>query len=97
MANLCTAPITFVADGTVTPLLCKSGALNVKAWQFYADISASVLGLGLNPTEGQVVAAICDDFHHNHATVAEETSGYRLATAYYGWTFTIDVGKVSCQ
>ena len=97
VANLCTAPITFASDGNVAPLLCKSGAVNVKAWQFYADISASVLGLGLNPTQGQVQSAMCDDVQHNHATQSEEANGYRLASAYYGWNFSIDPTKPGCQ
>jgi len=96
IGNLCSTQITVQADGNAAPLFCRSGALNVPAWRFYADISASVLGLGLNPTAGQVQAAICDDIAHNHATRAQETSGYKLATAYYGWTFNIDVSKTVC-
>jgi hypothetical protein len=94
--SLCSAPLQTTADGNATPLLCRTGAVNVRAWKFYATISASVLGLGLNPTQGQVESAICDDLNHNHATRPEEASGYKLATAYYGWAFTIDVSKVSC-
>lgn len=96
VANLCTAGITATADGNAAPLLCKSGAVNVQAWRFYATVSASVLGLGLNPTEGQVESAVCDDLNHNHATRAEEASGYTLASTYYGWTFGLEVAKVSC-
>jgi hypothetical protein len=97
VANLCQADVTFTADGNVTPLLCKSGALNVQAWFFYKGVSASVLGIGLNPTQGQVESAICDDINHNHATRVEEANGYALASTYYGWSFAIDVSKVSCQ
>jgi hypothetical protein len=97
VANLCQTAVTFTADGNVTPLLCKTGALNVQAWFFYKSVSASVLGLGLNPTEGQVESAMCDDINHNHATRVEEASGYKLASTYYGWSFAIDVTKVSCQ
>ena len=97
VANLCQTQVTSTADGNVTPLLCKSGALNVQAWFFYKSVSASVLGLGLNPTQGQVESAICDDLNHNHATRVEESSGYKLAATYYGWSFAIDVTKVSCQ
>jgi hypothetical protein len=97
VVNLCAKPVVSSADGNVMPLQCTSGALNVTAWRFYADISASVLGLGLNPTEGQVVNAVCDDLAHNHATRVQEASGYRLAVAYYGWAFNVDVSKVSCQ
>jgi hypothetical protein len=97
VANLCTKSIVLTADGNALPLTCSNGALNVRAWQYYATISASVLGLGLNPTEGQVESAICDDLNHNHATRVEEASGYKLASTYYGWSFAIDVTKVSCQ
>ncbi|HKC20150.1 MAG TPA: hypothetical protein VKE27_11040 [Candidatus Dormibacteraeota bacterium] len=97
VSNLCQIDVTFTADGNVTPLLCPSGALNVQAWFFYKNVSASVLGLGLNPTEGQVESAICDDLAHNHATRPEEASGYKLASTYYGWSFAVDVTRVSCS
>ena len=93
---LCSTQITVTTDGNATPLLCKSGAVNVPAWRFYAEVSASILGLGLNPTQGQVQGAICDDFKHNHASKTAETSGYRLATAYYGWAFNVDPAQMSC-
>lgn len=96
VADLCSAPITTTADGNATPLLCHSGAVNVQAWNYYASVSASILGLGLNPTEGQAESAICDDLKHNHATKSEEVSGYKLAAAYYAWTFTLDPVKVTC-
>lgn len=96
VANLCSAPVSVTADGNAAPLLCKSGAVNVKAWQFYATVSSSVLGLGLNPTEGQAESAICDDFKHGHATRPEEQSGYKLASTYYGWTFNLDPAKLAC-
>ena len=97
VANLCTKPIVITADGNALPLACSNGALNVRAWQYYSSISASVLGIGLNPTQGQVEAAICDDLKHNHATRPEESSAYGLARLYYGWTFNIDVNTLTCQ
>ena len=97
VGNLCSSQITVTADGNATPLLCHSGALNVQAWRFYSGVSASVMGLGLNPTQGQVQSAICDDFAHNHATRPEEANGYKLATAYYGWTFNLDPTKTTCS
>jgi hypothetical protein len=96
VANLCTAQISITADGNATPLLCKSGAVNVQAWKFYSSISASVLGIGLNPTQGQVENAACDDINHNHATRPEEASGYKLAATYYGWSFNVDPTKLPC-
>jgi len=97
VGSLCSAPIQSTADGNAGPLLCRGGEVNVQAWQFYADVSASILGLGQNPTAGQVQAAVCDDFKHGHATKLEEASGYRLAAAYYGWSFNIDPTQVTCQ
>jgi len=96
VASLCSTQISVSADGNATPLLCHSGAVNVQAWKFYASVSASVLGIGLNPTQGQVESAICDDLKHQHATKTEETSGYRLATTYYGWTFNLDPATIAC-
>ena len=97
VASLCSKPIVVAADGNASPLTCSNGDLNVRAWKYYATISASVLGLGLNPTQGQAEGAICDDLKHNHATRAEESSGYRLARLYYSWTFNIDVATLTCQ
>jgi len=94
---LCSTPIQTTADGNASPLFCRRGEVNVQAWSFYATVSASILGLGLNPTEGQAEAAICDDFNHNHATKPEETNGYALAAAYYGWSFGKDPTLVMYQ
>ena len=96
VAMLCSKPITSAANGNATPLFCSNGSVNVLAWKFYADISASILGLGLNPNQGQPESAMCDDITHNGANRSEEVSGYRLAAAYYGWTFTLDPAKVTC-
>ncbi len=90
VADLCSTPIQTTADGRATPLLCQSGAVNVLAWKFYSTISASILGLGLNPTQGQAESAVCDDIAHNHATRPEEVDGFKLASTYYGWSFAVD-------
>ena len=97
VAQLCSKAVVAAADGNASPLFCLSGAVNVQAWQFYSNISQSILSLGLNPNEGQPQAAMCDDIAHNGATRATEPNGYRLAKAYYGWTFTFNPATVSCQ
>ena len=94
--NLCSTPITTTSDGNAAPLLCRNGAVNVLAWAYYGAISSSILSLGLNPNNGQPQAAMCDDIAHNGAKATQEASAYRLAAAYYGWTFTFDPTKVSC-
>jgi hypothetical protein len=96
VAMLCSKGIVAAADGNATPLFCRNGAVNVLAWKYYSEISESILSLGQNPNEGQPQSAICDDIAHNGATRATEVSGYRLAAAYYGWTFTFDPAKVTC-
>jgi hypothetical protein len=96
VAMLCSKAVVAAADGNASPLFCTSGALNVNAWAFYSDISQSILSLGLNPNEGQPQSAMCDDIAHNGATKAKEVTAYRLAKAYYGWSFTFDPTKVTC-
>ena len=97
MANLCTTQIATTANGNATPLFCTDGSINVQAWNFYSGVSASILGLGLKPTAGQVQSALCDDLVHNHATRLEEVSGYQMASAYYGWKFNMDPTTVACS
>jgi hypothetical protein len=97
VANLCSKPITTTSDGNATPLFCSTGAVNVLAWAYYGAISASVMSLGLNPNNGQPQAAMCDDIAHNGAKQSQEANAYRLAAAYYGWSFTFDPTKVTCQ
>jgi len=96
-AQLCSKPISTTSDGNASPLFCSTGAVNVLAWAFYGAVSASILSLGLNPSSGQPQAAMCDDIAHNGAKQAQEVSAYRLAAAYYGWTFTFDPTKVTCS
>jgi hypothetical protein len=97
VGKLCSKPIATTSDGNATPLFCSTGALNVLAWAYYGAVSASILSLGLNPNNGQPQAAMCDDIAHNGAKAAQEANAYRLAAAYYGWAFTFDPTKVTCQ
>ncbi len=96
VAQLCRTAITTTADQNATPLFCHDGAVNVLAWSFYGAVSDSILSLGLNPNNGQPQSAMCDDIAHNGAKRSQEVSAYRLAAAYYGWTFTFDPTKVTC-
>ena len=95
--DLCSRPVVSTSDGNVLPLQCSNGALNVQAWTYYSTISASILGLGLNPNPAQAPSAMCDDIQHNHAKRSQETSAYRLARLYYGWTFNLDPNTVTCD
>ena len=94
VGQLCSAPIQVTANGNAGPLLCRGGEVNVLAWRYYADVSNTVLGLGQNPTQGQVEGALCADLRLNHATPPIESSGYVLAKAYYSWSFLTDPTQV---
>lgn len=94
VGQLCSAPIQLAANGNAFPLQCRGGEVNVLAWRHYADVSNTVLGLGQNPTQGQVEGALCADLRLNHATPPIESSGYQLAKAYYGWSFLTDPTQV---
>jgi hypothetical protein len=94
IGQLCSAPIQTTANGNAGPLLCRGGEVNVLAWRHYAEVSNTVLGLGQNPTQGQVEGALCADIRTNHATASIESSGYQLAKAYYGWSFLTDPTQV---
>ena len=97
VAKLCSTPITTTPDQNATPLFCHDGSVNVLAWAFYGAVGVSVMSLGLNPNNGQPQAAMCDDMAHNGAKASQEANAYRLAAAYYGWSFTFDPTKVTCQ
>lgn len=90
IGQLCSAPIQTATNGNAAPLLCRGGEVNVQAWRHYAEVSNTVLGLGQNPTQGQVEGALCADIRMNHATASIESSGYQLAKAYYAWSFQTD-------
>src|SRR5919201_4854327 len=53
LAQLCRTPINITSDQNAGPLFCHDGAVNVLAWTYYGAISSSILGLGLNPNNGQ--------------------------------------------
>jgi hypothetical protein len=97
VAKLCSTPITTTTDQNATPLFCHDGSVNVLAWAFYGAVGVSIMSLGLNPNNGQPQAAMCDDIAHNGAKPSQEANAYRLAAAYYGWSFTFDPTKVTCQ
>ena len=94
IGQLCSTPIQTTANGNAGPLLCRGGEVNVLAWRHYAEVSNTVLGLGQNPTQGQVEGALCADIRSNHATPSIESSGYQLAKAYYGGSFLTDPTQV---
>lgn len=88
---LCVAPIERYQDGNAGPLFCRSGAIVVAAWAYFAPADPHVLSVGRGPSLTAVESAICADGSINHATWPMEQSGYQLAAAYYGWNLVFDI------
>ena len=90
---LCTTPVQVYKDGNAGPLLCKGGALNVNAWQWFEqNLQAPVMAAGPGLSAGAQRTALCRVGPQN-MTVPEAQSAYWLAAVYYGWT-PIDAGRV---
>jgi hypothetical protein len=89
--SLCSASLQLYQDGNAGPLFCRSGAIIVDAWTYFAPADPHVLSVGRGATLTAVESAICADGAINHATNPMEESGYQLAAAYYGWNFAFDI------
>jgi hypothetical protein len=87
----CVAPVSTDANGTVTPLQCADGAINVLAWKHYAPTAATILGLGSSATSSQVVSALCSAKSTLTTPILEDA--FRLAYVYYGWTFSSNLAE----
>lgn len=85
VADLCSAPVQKLQDGNAGPLFCRSGALNVEAWRYFAPSNPHVMALAHNATIKEVQAAVCVDTGQGHMTSAQEDGAYALAAAYHGW------------
>jgi hypothetical protein len=86
---LCATPIQRYQDGNAGPLFCRSGAIVVAAWRYFAPVDSRVMALGPAPSLDDVKSAISADFDRRSTNV-NEYSGYQLARAYYGWNFAFD-------
>ncbi len=90
---LCTAPVQVFQDGNAGPLLCRGGALNVAAWQWFEQsLQPPVMAAGPGLSADAQRAALCRVGPQN-MTVPEAESAYWLAAVYYGWT-PIDARRV---
>jgi hypothetical protein len=91
---LCSQPLTTQPDGTAGPLICSNGGLNVRAWKYFAPLTPRVLAMGTAVSLARLQLALCRDVNVSHASVAQETSSYELAAAYYGWNFATDPTQI---
>jgi hypothetical protein len=83
----CSIGLTHYADGSVQPLLCPNGGINVQAWFDYAPNNLMVMAQPRNATESQVFQAMCSDVTGGHTTFPIEANAEKLAAHYNGWSF----------
>jgi hypothetical protein len=88
----CTQQLTFGADGSVGPVSCANGDLNLLAWQEIAKGNPLVMTLGPYATPGQVEEALCSDL--SNSTIPIASSAYQIAALYYGWSFAVDPSQI---
>jgi hypothetical protein len=79
----CAGGLVLYEDGNVGPLTCDGG-VNVGAWENLSHGDSPLMSLGKNPSQDQVIAAICAGGRY---TVNVLDSVYDLASTYYGWHF----------
>lgn len=86
----CSQQLERAVDGTVGPLSCPGGEINVLAWQRYAPASLT-LTLGPNADPLQVGHGLCADLDNPElGTYPIVGQIYELGKLYYGWKFGID-------
>ncbi|MGH7733014.1 MAG: hypothetical protein ACREOE_04745 [Gemmatimonadales bacterium] len=93
VADVCRLPLTRSHNGSVAPLQCAGGGVNVLAWQALATGSAeggapirpSTLGAGPLVDTNQVWAMLCNDAVHVFGSIEKAVDAERLASIYYGW------------
>jgi hypothetical protein len=89
VVGLCSAQLSYAADGNASPLFCSNGEINKSAWNYFAKVNLRVMTLGPNASPGDVSAAVSADMNGS-STGPIECSAYELAAVYYGWSFGVD-------
>lgn len=89
VVGLCSAQLSYGADGNTSPLFCSNGEINKLAWNYFAKINLRVMALGPNASPSDVEAAVSADMNGS-STGPIECSAYELAAVYYGWSFGVD-------
>jgi hypothetical protein len=87
--GLCSAQLSYGADGNASPLFCSNHEINRAAWRYFAKLNLHVMALGPNAAPGDVESAVSADMSGS-STNPIECSAYQLAAAYYGWSFGVD-------
>jgi putative ABC transport system ATP-binding protein len=88
VVNECMAPTSYGLAGP-TPLSCRSGGLNVNAWnEWNLGDNFSITGLGRGATLKNVERAMCADTKSNpYYSAPYEIRLEEFSATYYGWRF----------
>ena len=86
--GLCSAQLSYAADGNASPLFCSNHEINRLAWTYFAMGKPRVMALGLDASPSDVGSAVSADLSNSTGPI--ECSAYELAAVYYGWSFGVD-------
>ncbi len=84
---LCDVPLSQSTTAVPTPLRCANGAINVEAWNSFAEGAAHVLSLTPQATVAQVKRASCLDLGNFVSAAPYVRAAVGLASAYNHWHF----------
>jgi hypothetical protein len=91
--GVCTHALTMSADGNASPLRCTNREVNRLAWNYYVRIGPLVMTLGPSEPFNGVVKSMCADMQLSNATLPEAKNAATLASDYYGWGLTRQIGS----
>lgn len=84
---LCDVPLGEHTSAVPTPLRCANGAINVEAWNSFAEGATHVLSLAPQATAAQVAQASCRDLGNFVSAAPYVRAAVGLASAYNHWHF----------
>lgn len=84
--GICEQQLSF--GSSAGPILCSNGAVNILAWQYFVKSYAAIFELGAYATPGQIEQVTS----HMSDPMSQAEDAYCLAKAYYGWTYTSNLG-----
>lgn len=88
VVGICSAQLSYGADGNASPLFCSNGEINRLAWEYFAKGNPRVMALGPNASDSDVESAVSSDIVGSTGPI--ECSAFQLAYVYYGWSFGVN-------
>jgi len=82
--------LDYGVDGTVGPVLCRDGAANQQALDYFRTKGLVSVDLDAQASPTQVMNALCDDLNRRSLTIPVVQEAYQIGNAINGWNFGID-------